>query len=188
MVAERRDMLTERADEFLALRVVQRAETAEESQHHDSLEAGHDGVVWSRFAQHITHPIAQRIASVHGAEEVPCRSVIPLHTGVILHAAIFDRLIKQRTLCSENMLTAGFIEFARFQLTLDTFDISNAALPQRAPFSILKFRAMTQADRLQPVSCRRASISMDGGAAFTLTHVRSTAKSSSSGSPSIPGT
>jgi hypothetical protein len=36
------------------------------------------------------------------------------------------------------MLTAGFIEFARFQLTLNALDISNAALPQRAPFSLLK--------------------------------------------------
>jgi hypothetical protein len=67
----------------------------------------------------------------------PCRDVIPLHAGIILHTATFDRLIKQRTLCSENMLTAGFIEFARFQLTLNAFDISNAALPQRPPFSIL---------------------------------------------------
>jgi hypothetical protein len=28
-------------------------------------------------------------------------NVIPLHTGIILHTATFDRLIKQRTLCSE---------------------------------------------------------------------------------------
>jgi len=135
-IAERRDMFTERVDEFLALRIVQRAETAEESQHHDPLEAGHDSMVRRRFTQHIAHPIAQRITGIHGAEEVSLQgNVIPLHAGIILHTATFDGFIKQRTLCSENMLTAGLIEFARFQLTLHTLNISNAALPQRAPFS-----------------------------------------------------
>jgi hypothetical protein len=112
------------------------------------LEAGHDSVVRGWFTQHITHPIAQRITGVHGAEEVSLQgNVIPLHTGVILHAASFNRLVEQRALCGEDMLTAGFIEFARFQLTLDTLNISNAALPKHTTFAILKYRAVTQADR-----------------------------------------
>lgn len=134
-IAERRDIFTKCINEFLAFRVVQRAEIAEETQHHDSLEAGHNSVVRSRFTQHIAHPIAQRVTGVHSAKEVPLQgNVIPLHAGIVLHTATFDRLIEQRTLCRENMLTAGFIKFARFQLTLDSFDISNAAFPKRAPF------------------------------------------------------
>ena len=147
-------------------------------------------MVRRRFTQHIAHPIAQRVAGVHSAEEVPLQgNVIPLHTGVIFHTTTFHRLIEQGALCGKNMLTAGFIEFARFQLTLHTFDISNTALPQRAPFALLKRRTVTQADHLKPgVLQQGININGRGSAAFTLTHVLSTAKSSSSGSPSMPGT
>ena len=147
-------------------------------------------MVRSRFTQHIAHPIAQRVTRVHSAKEEPLQgNVIPLHAGIVLHTATFDRLIEQRTLCRENMLTAGFIKFARFQLTLDSFDISNAAFPKRATFPVLEYRTVTQADHLQPGILKQGIyINGRGAAAFTLTHVLSTAKSSSSGSPSIPGT
>ncbi|MNJ64521.1 hypothetical protein D3C77_604780 [compost metagenome] len=147
-------------------------------------------MVRRRFTQHIAHPGAQRITGIHGAEEVSLQgNVIPLHARIILHTTTFDGFIKQRTLCSENMLAAGFIEFARFQLTLHTLNISNAALPQRAPFSILKLRTVTEAYHLQPgVLQQSININGRGRTAFALTHVLSTAKSSSSGSPSMPGT
>src|SRR5690606_7686183 len=87
-IAERRDMFTERADQLLAFRIVQRAIPPQESKHHYPLEAGQYGNVWCWFAQHIAHPVTQGVTRVHRAEEVSLQgNVIPLHTGVILHTS-----------------------------------------------------------------------------------------------------
>ncbi len=140
--------------------------------------------------QNLAHPLAQGVAGVHGAEKMPLqRNVIPLQAGIILHAAPFHDFIEQRALGGENMLTADVIKPARLQLSLHALDISNTALPKRVPLLIAELRAMAQADNLQPgVLQQRININGRGVAALTFIHVRSTAKSSSSGSPSIPGT
>ncbi len=106
------------------------AKAANKTQQHHPLKTGDHGQVGRRFTQHITHPLAQRITGIHGAEEVPLqRNVIPLQAGLILHAAPFHGFIEQRALGGENMLTAGVIKPARLQLMLYALDISNTALP-----------------------------------------------------------
>ncbi len=127
---KRRNTLTERVDQLQALGVVEGAKAANKTQQHHPLKTGDHGQVGRRFTQHITHPLAQGVAGVHGAEEVPLqRNVIPLQAGLILHAAPFHGFIEQRALGGENMLTAGVIKPARLQLMLHALDISNTALP-----------------------------------------------------------
>ena len=94
-IAEGRNLVVERFNQLLTLRVIQRSEFTEEAQHHDALKTGEDRVIRRRLTQYIPHTVTQGVTGIHRAEEIALeRNVIPLHASVVLYATPFDRLIK----------------------------------------------------------------------------------------------
>ncbi|KEY57925.1 hypothetical protein SRDD_31640 [Serratia sp. DD3] len=162
------DLLTQRLDQLAPRRVIQLPITAEETQHHHTVETGQHRAVRGRLMQHIAHAVAQGIPRFQRPEKMTLqRHVVPLYAGIILHPAPLDHFVNQRALGIQDMLAIGLAITGLFQRLLDLFNVRHTAFPQYSPFPFLKLGAMAQANHLQPgVLQQRVNITL-----FYLTHI-----------------
>lgn len=147
------------------------------------METGQHRHIRRGLAQNLTHPFIQRVSGVQSTKVFRLqRTVIPDDAGIILAFAPFGGLIQQRTPGVENMPTARLADVRSLKLRHHLFNMIYTMSPQAVALPVGQSCAEPQFRHRQP------RVRHQGVDIYVLFHERSTANSSSSGSPSRPGT